>query len=113
MDIKINAKPKGIPTCEIACAPGEHPNGAPQVTMFLKSIDAHGLGDSVGRINLSPAEARALAGHLVRAADRAEPPVGRTLDESVWAHKDGTAHSATGPAGCFPCANLRRAAING
>lgn len=30
----------------------------------------------------------------------------------VWAHPDGTAHSATGPLGCLPCANERRRAAD-
>lgn len=29
----------------------------------------------------------------------------------IWNHPDGTEHSVTGPLGCYPCANLRRAAI--
>jgi hypothetical protein len=29
---------------------------------------------------------------------------------SVWDHKDGSPHSATGPLGCFGCANERRQA---
>lgn len=28
--------------------------------------------------------------------------------EDVWRHRDGTEHSASGPLGCMPCANLRR-----
>lgn len=28
----------------------------------------------------------------------------------AWDHPDGSAHSITGPLGCFPCANLRREA---
>lgn len=29
----------------------------------------------------------------------------------LWAHKDGSTHSVSGPLGCFPCANLRREAL--
>ena len=29
-----------------------------------------------------------------------------------WRHRDGTEHSASGPRGCMPCANLRRSAMH-
>lgn len=29
----------------------------------------------------------------------------------LWAHRNGSAHSAAGPLGCLPCANERRSAL--
>lgn len=34
-----------------------------------------------------------------------------TAKRDPWAHTDHSAHSISGPIGCFPCANLRRAAV--
>lgn len=31
----------------------------------------------------------------------------------VFRHPDGTPHDASGPLGCFSCANMRRAVIDG
>ena len=73
MNIKITKKPTGIPECTIACAPGTTDLGVRQVTMFLRAIDAHGIGDGVGRIVLSPAEARVLGLRLLSLANEADP----------------------------------------
>lgn len=39
-----------------------------------------------------------------------EVPITTMGPSELWDHGDGTEHSATGPMGCFPCANIRRAA---
>lgn len=46
--------------------------------------------------------------------DRANAAAQRSRIEEhgdLWAHKDGTPHSAQGPLGCMPCANHRREAV--
>lgn len=44
------------------------------------------------------------------AVDDAIERAARRRNRDVWAHPDGSRHSADGPLGCFPCANARRSA---
>ncbi len=73
MKIKINKKPSGLtalPTAEVAVGAGVTPMGASQVTAFVKVVDAFGVSSVVAVLQLSAAEARALANRLnVQALD--------------------------------------------
>jgi hypothetical protein len=74
MDIKITKKPTGIPQAEIACSSGERTDGVRIIMLAIASIDAHQIREGVGRVTMSPTEARTLAAELLRTADEAEQP---------------------------------------
>ena len=64
MMIKIQAKPKGIPTASVVVADGETPMGARQITMFIYAHDVFDMKEVCASLRLSPDEARDLIGRL-------------------------------------------------
>lgn len=72
MNIKITKKPTGVPTCSVACSSGVTNDRAPEVTMFIRSYDAHDMGDGVGWMIMSLDEAKDLANQILKAVESAE-----------------------------------------